>query len=105
MDKKEIDSLVESIDRQKRDLKRYDEMQFEIDKLNDSLSKCIEIVNGSIDNEEVNGKLSEYKIENEVLYKKSSDVINKNMRDIENNIQAMYRKMNNKKDEKEQDND
>lgn len=102
MDNKEREELTESIEEQHRRLQKYDEMQVEVKKLNDSLNKCIEIVNSSISNAEVNGKLNTYKIENEVLYKKSEDIINKNMVDIEKNIEAINKKIDELKNDKEE---
>ncbi len=103
MDKKEREALTETVEEQHRMLKKYDEIQVEVKKLNESLNRCIEIVNSSIANEEINGKLNTYKIENEVLYKKSEGTINKNMADIEKNIEEINKRLDELKNDKEEE--
>ena len=93
MPDKEREKLTETVEEQHRKLKKYDEMQIEVKKLNESLNKCIEIVSGSIKNDEINSKLETYRIDNEVLYKKSEDVINKNMVNIKKNIEEINKKL------------
>ncbi len=101
MPDKERENLTESFEEQHRRLKKYDEMQYEVKKLNESLNKCIELVSESISNKELDEKLETYKIDNEVLFKKSEADINKNMVDIEKNIEELNKKMEELKSDKE----
>jgi hypothetical protein len=103
MSDKEREELTETVDEQHRRLKKYDEMQMEVKNLNESLNRCIEIVNESISNKEVNSKLDTYKIDNEVLYKKSEDIINRNMTSIEKNIEEINKKLDELKNDKKEE--
>ena len=94
MENKEKKELEENIDKEKKRIKGYDELQLEVDKLTGALNKCLEIVGLSVADPIVNAKLNDYQQENERLRKRATDKIRSDIRVSNNNIKDYSNKIN-----------
>ncbi len=98
---KERKALENNLDTEKTNLRKYDDLQEELNRLNDSINRCLEIVNSSVQGSSVKSKIEDYVVMNDSANKVSVDNINKNVetiessiKDINNQINDMYKKDN-----------
>ena len=98
---KERRALENNLDTEKTNLRKYDDLQEELNRLNDSINRCLEIVNSSVQGSSVKSKIEDYVVMNDSANKVSVDNINKNVetiessiKDINDQINDMYKKDN-----------
>ncbi len=98
---KERKALENNLDTEKTNLRKYDDLQEELNRLNDSINRCLEIVNSSVQGSSVKSKIEDYVVMNDSANKVSVDNINKNVetiessiKDINDQINDMYKKDN-----------
>jgi methyl-accepting chemotaxis protein len=98
---KERKALENNLDTEKTNLRKYDDLQEELNRLNDSINRCLEIVNSSVQGSSVKSKIEDYVVMNDSANKVSVDNINKNVetiessiKDINDQINEMYKKDN-----------
>ena len=87
MDKnKEKKFLEEKIEQESRRIKKYDDIQQELETFTRSLNRCIELAGLSVIDPLVTAKLSEYQMENAKLYYKAKMDIKDDIRNAKKDI-------------------
>jgi methyl-accepting chemotaxis protein len=91
---KERKALENNLDTEKTNLRKYDDLQEELNRLNDSINRCLEIVNSSVQGSSVKSKIEDYVVMNDSANKVSVDNINRNVENIENSIKDINDQIN-----------
>ena len=91
---KERKALENNLDTEKTNLRKYDDLQEELNRLNDSINRCLEIVNSSVQGSSVKSKIEDYVVMNDSANKVSVDNINKNVETIESSIKDINDQIN-----------
>ena len=98
----EFERLSNEVEEQNDLYRNYYELQLEVNKLNEGLNRCIEIVGESITNEAVNNKLENFRVENADRFKKSENTIYGELNKIKDNIKEINEQLDKLKKDKEE---
>ena len=71
----EEEKLNRQLEKKKKKYRDYSEIQLDINRLNQALKKCIEIVDSSVENNSTSSKLQTLEIENDKAHKDSEKTV------------------------------